>query len=311
MASVGWLAQPAVLPWVALVFGLCIGSFLNVVIHRLPKMLEREWLSQLPEVLEEARDLKGKTDTSRVADEVRRLTREVLAHTLGLVTPRSQCPGCGRQITALQNIPLVSFLFLRGRCANCGVRISWRYPFVEMLTGIGTFYCAYHFGSSLQALAAALFLWSVIALSFIDQEHGYLPDDITLPLLWVGLLFNVAGTFAPLGEAVIGAVAGYMVLWAITVLYKVIRGVEGMGAGDFKMTAAVGAFLGWKALFMVILISACVGLVFGSLQMLAARRGWDSKFKFHFGPYIAISGLVAMFWGPLIVQRFPTLRPFA
>lgn len=310
MTSFGWLAQPGVLPWAALLVGLCVGSFLNVVIHRLPRMLEREWLSQVPEILEEAQELKGKPETSRVANEVRGLTKEALARQLGLVTPRSRCPGCGQQISALQNIPLLSFLFLRGRCAKCGARISLRYPVVELLAGVGALYCAYRFGFSLQAAAATLFLWSIIALAFIDQEHGYLPDDITLPLLWLGLLVNLAGTFAPLGEAIIGAAAGYMVLWTVNGVFRTIRGIDGMGAGDFKMTAAVGAFLGWKALFMVILLSACVGLVFGSVQMLAARRGWDSKFKFHFGPYIGIAGLVAMFWGTEIAQRLPTLRPF-
>jgi leader peptidase (prepilin peptidase) / N-methyltransferase len=309
--SVGWLAQPTVLPWVAFVFGLCVGSFLNVVIHRLPKMLEREWLAQVPEVLEEAHDLKGKPDVGRVAGEVRTLTKDALSPSLTLVTPRSRCPHCGHQISALENVPLLSFAFLRGRCVNCHVRIGWRYPLVEALTGLGTLYCAYRFGFSSQALAAAIFLWFTLALAFIDQDTGFLPDDLTLPLVWIGLLFNVGGTFAPLHEAVMGAVAGYMVLWTITAAYKLLRGVQGMGHGDFKMTAAVGAFLGWKALFMVILISACVGLIFGLIQMISARGGWDSKFKFHFGPYIAIAGLVAMFWGPTLVQRFPTLRPFA
>lgn len=310
MSDAGWLAEPAVFPWVALLFGLCIGSFLNVVIHRLPRMMEREWLAQLPEVLEEARGLKGKPDTARVAGEVRGLTREVVAQRLGLVSPRSRCPRCGHPILALHNIPVLSYLWLRGKCAHCGTRIGLRYPAVELVAGAGAFYCAYRFGLSLKMISAAIFFWSVIALALIDQEEGYLPDDITLPLMWFGLLVNLAGTFAPLDQAIIGAIAGYLVLWTVNAVFRAIRGIEGMGYGDFKMTAAVGAYFGWKALFMVILVSSLVGLLFGILQMLAGRRGWDWKFKFHFGPYIAIAGLIAMFWGTEIAQRYPVLRPF-
>lgn len=309
MSSLGWLAQPAAFPWVALVFGLCVGSFLNVVIHRLPRMMEREWLGQVPEMLEEAEALGGEPDRARVASEVRALTRAALAGRLSLSSPRSRCPACGHAIGALQNIPLLSYVALRGRCARCKARISPGYPIVELIAGVGAFYCAYHFGFGLKALAAAVFLWCVIALALIDQKTGYLPDDITLPLLWIGLLVNLAGTFAPLAEAVIGAVAGYMVLWTVNAIFRAVRGVEGMGYGDFKMTAAVAAFLGWRELFMVILLSSFVGLLFGSAQMFAARRGLDWKFKFHFGPYIAIAGVIALFWGSEIARRFPMLRP--
>ena len=309
MSSLGWLAQPAAFPWVALVFGLCIGSFLNVVIHRLPRMMEREWLGQIPEMLEEAEALNGEPGRARVAEEVRSLTRGALAGRLSLSFPRSQCPACGQRIGALQNIPVLSYLALRGKCAQCKARISPEYPVVELLAGVGAFYCAYHFGFGLKALAAAVFLWSVIALALIDQKTGYLPDDITLPLTWLGLLVNLAGAFAPLAEAVIGAVAGYMVLWSVNAIFRAVRGVEGMGYGDFKMTAAVAAFLGWRELFMVILLSSFVGLFFGSAQMIAARRGLDWKFKFHFGPYIAIAGVIALFWGNEIARRLPMLRP--
>jgi len=299
-----------VLPWVALAFGLCIGSFLNVVIYRLPRMLEREWLLQAPEVLEEASALQSSPQASPLAAAVRRLIEPVTRERVGLVLPRSRCPACGRGIAAWQNIPVLSYLLLRGRCANCRARISLRYPAIEAVAGLGAFYCAYRFGAAPQAIAAALFFWATLALAVIDQQTGFLPDDITLPLLWTGLLFNVWGTFVPLGEAVLGAAAGYLVLWLINATFRALRGIDGMGAGDFKMTAAVGAFLGWKALLMVILLSSVVGLVFGSAQMLAARRGLDLKFRFHFGPYIAIAGVAAMFWGPVLVQRYPLLRPF-
>ena len=273
-------------------------------------MLEREWISQVPEVLEEAELLKGKEEIARITDAVRRLTKEVLAERLTLFRPRSRCPHCGKTVRALHNVPVFGYLYVRGKCAECGNRISAQYPIVELLAGVGAFYAAYLFGPSLKAVAVAGFSWAVIALAFIDQQRGYLPDDITLPLVWLGLLVNIRGAFVPINDAIIGAVAGYMVLWSINALFKAIRGIDGMGQGDFKMTAAVGAFLGWKALFMVILLSSLVGLFFGAVQMFAARGGWDWRFKFHFGPYIAMAGLVAMFWGPRLATLYPTLQPF-
>jgi leader peptidase (prepilin peptidase)/N-methyltransferase len=287
MTAFGWLAQPAVFPWVALLFGLCIGSFLNVVIHRLPRMMEREWQAQCAE-------LAGQEPAPQAP--------------YNLVVPRSACPSCGQRISAWQNIPLVSWLGLRGRCAACRARISLQYPLVELLAGIGAGYAAWRFGPSLAAAGAALFVWFTIALAFIDQETGYLPDDLTLPLVWIGLLLNLGGAFVPLSDAVIGAVAGYLFLWSINAAFKALRGMDGMGYGDFKLYAAVGAFLGWKVLPLVILLSSVVGLAFGSLQMFSARRGWDWKFKFHFGPYLALAGIIAMFWGAALMQRFPVLR---
>jgi leader peptidase (prepilin peptidase)/N-methyltransferase len=305
-----WLSQPAVLPWIALVFGLCVGSFLNVVIHRLPRMMEREWLEQVPELLEEATGLEGKPETKRVADEVRQLTKGLVAQRYSLVTPRSRCPKCGKGITALQNVPLVSYLWLRGKCAGCGVRISARYPLVELLAGIAAFYSAYRFGLSAQMVAATVFTWCVIALALIDHEKGYLPDDITIALMWFGLLIALLPAFATLGHAVIGAAAGYLVLWTVNTFFRAVRGIEGMGYGDFKMTAAVGAFVGAKGLFLVILLSSTLGLIFGGVQMLAARGGLDLKFKFRFGPYIAMAGVIAIFWGAEIMQSYPFLNPF-
>ena len=287
MTSLGWLLQPAVFPWAALVLGLCAGSFLNVVIHRLPRMMEREWRA-------ECAALEGKESPS--------------APPYNLVAPRSTCPACGHRITALENIPLVSYLALHGRCAACGAGIGLKYPLVELLAGLGAAYAAWRFGASLAALGAAVFIWFTIALAFIDQETGYLPDDLTLPLVWTGLIVNLGGAFVPLRDAVIGAVAAYLFLWSINAAFRALRGMDGMGYGDFKLYAAVGAFLGWKVLPLVILLSSLVGLVFGTLQMFAARRGWDWKFKFHFGPYLALAGIIAMFWGHALMQRFPALR---
>jgi leader peptidase (prepilin peptidase)/N-methyltransferase len=283
MTAAGWLVQPAVFPWAALVLGLCVGSFLNVVIHRLPKMLERGWRAECAE-----------------------LTGQPLPpeDAYNLVVPRSGCPKCGYRIRAWQNIPVVSWLVLRGKCAGCGTKIGLKYPLVELLAGIGAAYAAWRFGASAAALGATLFVWFTIALAFIDQETGLLPDDLTLPLVWLGLLVNLYGAFVPLADAVIGAVAGYLALWLIYQGYKLLTGKEGMGYGDFKMNAAVGAFLGWKILPLVILLSSLVGLVFGALQMFAARGRWDAGFRFHFGPYLAIAGIVAMFWGEPIVRWY-------
>src|SRR5207249_2540749 len=283
MSAFGWLLQPAVLPWVALALGLCIGSFLNVVIHRLPKMMEREWRAECAE-------LAGQ--------------EPVKEETYNLVVPRSRCPGCGHAITALENIPLASYLALRGKCSACGARIGIKYPVVELLAGLAAAYSAWRYGPSLAALGAALFVWFTIALAFIDQETGFLPDGLTLLLVWIGLVLNVAGAFVPLPEAVIGAAAGYLSLWLIYWGYKLATGKEGMGYGDFKMNAAVGAFLGWKMLPLVILLSSVVGLAFGALQMFAARGRWDAGFRFHFGPYIAIAALVALFWGEPILRWY-------
>ncbi len=283
MAGLGWLAQPAVLPWVALLAGLCIGSFLNVVIHRLPKMMERAWRAECAE-------LAGQKLPPQ--------------ETYNLVVPRSRCPSCGKGIGALENIPLVSFAFLKGRCSNCKAPIGLKYPLVELLAGLGAAYSAWRFGASFAALGAALFIWFTIALAFIDQETGFLPDDLTVPLVWIGLIFNLKNTFASLPDAVVGAAAGYLSLWLVYWIFKLLTRKEGMGYGDFKMNAAVGAFLGWKLLPLVILLSSVVGLVFGALQMFAARHRWDASFRFHFAPYLAIAGIVGLFWGEPILRWY-------
>jgi leader peptidase (prepilin peptidase) / N-methyltransferase len=224
--SLLWISQPAVLPWAALVFGLMVGSFLNVVIHRLPKMMEREWQEQCAE-------LRG--ETAPATEEIK----------LGLATPRSRCPSCGHGITALENIPLVSYAWLRGRCSACGTRISPRYPLVELLAGVAAAYCAWRFGPTLAALGAMVFIWVILAASLIDFDTQYLPDSMTLPLLWLGLLLNVGGTFTDLRSAVIGAAAGYLSLWIVYWGFKLATGKEGMGFGDFKLLA--GPYCPWSS----------------------------------------------------------------
>ena len=283
MTAAGWALQPAILPWVALAFGLCVGSFLNVVIHRLPKMLERGWR-------EECAELAGQPLPHEPA--------------YSLVVPRSACPACGHRIRAWENVPILSWLVLGGKCSACGTGISLKYPLVEALAGLGAAYAAWRFGATVAALGAALFIWFTIALAFIDQQTGLLPDSLTLPLVWIGLLANLVGAFVPLRDAVLGAVAGYLALWLIFHGYRLLTGKEGMGYGDFKMNAAVGAFLGWKLLPLVILLSSLVGLFFGALQMFAKRGHWEAGFRFHFGPYLAIAAIVAMFWGESILRWY-------
>jgi leader peptidase (prepilin peptidase)/N-methyltransferase len=281
MTFVDYFASPPVFITVAAALGLAVGSFLNVVIHRLPKMMEREWQAQCAE-------LRGETPPA--------------AARLDLVRPRSRCPSCGHQITALENIPLASYLWLRGRCAACKAAIGIRYPIVEAFSGIATAYCAWRFGFGYAAFGAMLFTWCMIALAVIDIDTQLLPDSITLPLLWAGLLLNLRGTFVDLQSAVIGAVAGYLVLWTVYWAFRLATGKEGMGFGDFKLLAAIGAWLGWKMLPLVILASSFVGAVAGIGLMILARRGRDVPIPF--GPYLAGAGLIALFWGKTIVDRY-------
>ncbi|MDH3318257.1 MAG: A24 family peptidase [Betaproteobacteria bacterium] len=283
MAAFGWLAQPAVLPWVALALGLCIGSFLNVVIHRLPKMMEREWREQCAEIA---------GTPAAPAPQAR----------YNLLVPRSACPACGHQITAAENIPIVSWLALRGKCAACGARIAARYPIVELAAGVIAGYAAWRFGPTFAALGAAAFGWALLALAVIDLDTQLLPDDITLPLLWAGLLINFSGAFAPLRTAVIGAVAGYLSLWLVYWAFKLATGKEGMGHGDFKLLAAIGAWLGWQKLPLVILLSSVVGAAVGISLIVFARHGREKPIPF--GPYLAAAGVIALFWGELITRRW-------
>jgi len=270
---------------VAGMVGLCVGSFLNVVIHRLPKMLDRGWRAQCAE-------LSGQSPPE--------------GPHYNLITPRSECPACGHRIAAYENIPVASYLLLRGRCSACHAPISRRYPAVELLTCAVTVAALFRFGVTPTTLAAWVFLWSLTALTFIDFDTQLLPDNITLPLLWAGLVANVAG-FLPgvsLRDAVIGAIAGYLALWTIYWLFKLIRGKEGMGYGDFKLLAAVGAWLGWQMLPLIVLLSSVVGAVIG--LGLVAFKGRDHQIPLAFGPYLAIAGAIALFFGkPLIALYLP------
>ena len=214
---------------------------------------------------------------------------------LSLARPRSHCPACGHGITALENIPIISWLVLRGKCSACHAAISLRYPAVEAITGLLTAFAAVHFGFGWSALGAILFIWSMIALTFIDFDTKYLPDAITLPLLWCGLLFNLSGTYTDLPSAVIGTMAGYLSLWLVYWAFKLVTGKEGMGYGDFKLLAALGAWQGWQMLPLIILLSSFVGAIVGILLIVLTKRGRDIPIPF--GPYLATAGLLALFWG--------------
>ena len=270
----------------AAIVGLMVGSFLNVVIHRLPKMMQRDWNEQAAMMLEDAE----LTDCA-----VRLREKSEIPLRYNLVFPRSGCPKCGHQIRAHENIPVLSYLVLRGKCSQCNNAISLRYPTAEAASGLVTGYIAWHFGFGMASVAAILFAWSLIALTMIDVDTQLLPDSITLPLLWIGLLANIPGTFTTLNSAVIGAVAGYLSLWSVYWLFKLVTGKEGMGFGDFKLLAAIGAWLGWKLLPMVILLSSLVGAVVGILLIVSQRQGRNVPIPF--GPYLAAAGLIAMLWG--------------
>jgi leader peptidase (prepilin peptidase)/N-methyltransferase len=265
----------------ALLVGLAVGSFLNVVIHRLPRMMEADWRAQCAE-------LDGKTPDTGGA--------------YNLFVPASHCPACRTPLRIRDNLPLISYLRLGGKCAACGARISPRYPIVEALTALLSAWIAVHFGLGVQGLLALLFVWALIALTFIDADTTLLPDSVTLPLLWLGLLANTVGTFAPLRDAVIGAVAGYLILWSIYWLFKLATGKEGMGYGDFKLLAALGAWFGWKMLLPIILLSSVVGALIGIVLMILARRGRDIPIPF--GPYLAAAGFIALLYGRELVARF-------
>ncbi len=263
------------------IIGLLVGSFLNVVIYRLPKMMEREWQVQCAELNQAA-------------------LPELAPFTLSV--PRSACPRCGHAITALENVPILSYLWLRGKCRGCQIHISARYPVIEAITGILTALTATYFGYGIAAVAAIAFVWALIALTFIDFDTQLLPDSITLPLLWLGLLVNMQNTFIPLHTAVIGAMAGYLSLWSIYWLFKLLTGKEGMGYGDFKLLAAIGAWLGWSMLPVVILLSSAVGAAVGIILIVVAKQG--RSIPIPFGPYLAGGGLIALFWGKDILQSY-------
>ncbi|MFM5555064.1 A24 family peptidase [Aeromonas veronii] len=275
------------LPWLyfslVFLFSLMIGSFLNVVIHRLPIMLEREWQAEY----------RGYFSPDEEATAPGRYN---------LMVPRSACPHCGHAITALENIPLLSWLWLKGRCRDCQTPISARYPLVELLTALLSVAVAMVITPGWGTLAALLLTWVLVALTFIDLDKMLLPDQLTLPLLWGGLLFNLASGFVPLADAVIGAMAGYLVLWSLYWAFKLLTDKEGMGYGDFKLLAALGAWLGWQALPIILLLSSLVGAVIG-ISLIALQKHHQGK-PIPFGPYLAIAGWIALLWGDTITRWY-------
>ncbi|RLA23583.1 MAG: prepilin peptidase [Gammaproteobacteria bacterium] len=269
------LDSPILLSLLAGVLGLLVGSFLNVVIYRLPVMMQRGWKQECQEFLE--------------------LPIDVPTETFNLSLPTSHCPKCKSGIKAYQNIPVFSYLFLRGKCANCASPISARYPFIEALTGLLSAVVAYQLGGQIETLFALILTWTLVALSGIDFDHQLLPDNITLPVLWLGLLLSLFNVFTDPVSSIIGAIAGYMVLWSIYQLFKLLTGKEGMGYGDFKLLALFGAWLGWQYLPLIILLSSLVGAIIGVSMIIALGR--DKNIPIPFGPYLAIAGWIALLWG--------------
>ena len=275
--------NPALLYSAVFLLSLCIGSFMNVVIHRLPLMMKREWRSQSIEYLEIA-DQYPDEDTA----------------VFSLSKPESHCPNCKHKIRWYENLPLVSYLALRGKCSACKQSISIRYPLVELITAVISVVVAMHFGWSAQLLPALILTWGIIAMVGIDFDHQLLPDSLTLPLLWLGLLVNTQSLFVDPVTAIIGATCGYLALWSIYWVFKILTGKEGMGFGDFKMLSMVGAWLGWQVLPMTLLLSAGVGLAIMLPQMLFLGR--DRTKAFAFGPFIGIAGWIMLIWGDKLLS---------
>jgi leader peptidase (prepilin peptidase) / N-methyltransferase len=263
--------------------GLLVGSFLNVVIYRLPVMMQKGWRKECTEYL-------GLS------------TEPLMEESFNLVLPLSRCPGCNTPIKPYQNIPVISYIFLRGKCAKCKNPISLRYPIIEAFTALTSVIIAWHFGFTPQTGFALLLTWSLIALSFIDIDHQLLPDSITLPVLWLGLFLSLFGLFTDSHASIIGAIAGYLVLWGVFHLFKLLTGKEGMGYGDFKLLALFGAWLGWQYLPAIILLSSLVGAVIGIAMILFSRH--DRNIPIPFGPYLAAAGWIALIWGADINQLY-------
>ena len=274
--------QPTVFAIFVLILGLLIGSFLNVVIHRLPIMMEREFKTDAIEYFE--------LDQPQSNDK------------FNLVVPRSACPNCQHQISALENIPLVSYLWLKGQCSQCSTKISARYPLVELLTGLLSMAVAIQFGVTWQCLAALILTWSLVALTFIDIDKMLLPDSIVLPMLWLGILLNLDSLFVDINSSIIGAALGYLSLWTIFWGFKLVTGKEGMGYGDFKLFALFGAWFGWQYLPTIILLSSIAGAVIG-ITILAVR-GQDKNIPIPFGPYLAVAGWIVLMWGEHINNAY-------
>lgn len=271
-----------------LLIGLLVGSFLNVLIYRLPAMMQRDWREQAREILE--------------------LPAEPQTATFNLVLPNSTCPHCAHEIKPWENIPLISYLFLRGKCSSCKAPISLRYPLVELTCGLLSAFIAWHFGFTWQAGAMLLLTWGLLAMSLIDVDHQLLPDSLVLPLLWLGLIANSFGLFTNLENALWGAIAGYLSLWSVYWLFKLVTGKEGMGYGDFKLLAMLGAWGGWQVLPLTILLSSLVGAVLG-LIMLRLRNA-ETSTPIPFGPYLAIAGWIALLWGEQITSSYLQIAGF-
>lgn len=280
-------ANPIAFVSTAALFALLVGSFLNVVIYRLPIMLEREWQTHCEELFPQPTKPSDPTTKQQP---------------FNLVTPRSRCPHCGHLIGALENIPILSYLLLRGRCRHCGARISARYPVVEAASAVGAVIVALHFGFTPAALAALLLTWALLVLAVIDLDTQLLPDAVTQPFLWLGIGLSLFGVFTDSQSSIIGALAGYLSLWSVYIVFKLVSGKEGMGHGDFKLLALLGAWLGWQALPLIIILSAVVGAVVG-VTMVALNRH-QSGHPIPFGPYLAGAGWIALLWGKDITDAY-------
>ncbi len=272
-------SSPVLLTTLVFIIGLLLGSFLNVVIYRLPVMMARNWKKECTEYLE--LDSPAENNTP-----------------FNLMVPLSRCPGCNTTIKPYQNIPVISYLFLAGKCSHCKTHISLRYPLIEAFTGITSAIVAWHFGYSLETLFALLLTWSLIALSFIDIDQQLLPDSITLPMLWLGLFLSLFSVYTDTHASIIGAIAGYLSLWTIYQLFKLATGKEGMGFGDFKLLALFGAWLGWQYLAIIILLSSLVGAVIGIAMVILVKK--DRHTPIPFGPYLAAAGWITLIWGKQI-----------
>jgi leader peptidase (prepilin peptidase)/N-methyltransferase len=265
-------------------YALLVGSFLNVVVYRVPVILDRVWRQRAQLTLDLPID------------------EETESAPFNLLVPRSTCPHCGHQIRAVENIPVLSYLWLRGKCASCRHPISFRYPVVELLTAVVSVVTAAHFGVTITTLAALLLVWALIALAFIDYDHQILPDAITLPFLWLGLLVNSFGLITDLHSAVIGAIGGYLSLWIIYQIFRLVTGKEGMGFGDFKLVALLGAWFGWQLLPLTILLAAFSGAVIGGIYLMVSKNGRDHPIPF--GPFLCIAGWIAMLWGQVLIDNY-------
>lgn len=295
-------AAPAYFYFIVGVLGLLVGSFLNVVIYRLPKMMEAGWREECEEYIRTSMA----TDSAAAIQQDQPATEQ--KEKFNLAIPNSRCPSCGTEIKPWQNIPVISYLLLKGKCANCDAPISIRYPLVEAASGLLCVLVLYLFGPTWQCVFALIFIWALIALTMIDADTQLLPDDITLPLMWLGLLVNTQGLFTDLKSSVIGAAAGYLTLWSVYKLFKLLTGKEGMGYGDFKLLAALGAWMGWQLLGLIIILSSLVGAVLGIAGILIMGR--EKAQPLPFGPYLAGAGLLAMFWSEPTCKLVPLFCQF-